>query len=198
MLLSGDEIGHTQRGNNNAYCKDNEITWLGWDLTPEQRALLKSVRQMIGICREQPVFHRRRFFHGKAIQGAEAPEIDWLEPSGKEMSAEAWNAAFVRCLGVTLSGGSIDVDEHGETIRGDSILMLFNADHANKIPFTLPQPKESGPWELLLDTARTNSDAPPDIGATYELEPVSVAMFCSKVPEEKGEGEIPSQGRAQD
>ena len=181
MLLSGDEIGHTQRGNNNAYCQDNEMTWLHWDLTPEKQSLLKAVRQMIRILHDEPVFHRRRFFHGKAIEGAAAPDIDWLDPSGSEMSSEAWRASFVRCLGVKLSGGNIDVDEHGAAIRSDSVLMLFNADHANKIPFTLPKPKEGEPWELLFDTARPDSDPPP-VGEQYELEPVSVAMFRSKLP----------------
>jgi glycogen operon protein len=184
MLLSGDEFGHTQHGNNNAYCQDNEITWLHWDLTPQQQALVKTVRQMIRTFHDEPVFHRRRFFHGKAIQGAEATEIDWLDPSGSEMSSEAWRASYVRCLGVKLAGGNIDVDEHGEAIRGSSILMLFNADHANQILFTLPPPKEGGPWELLFDTARPEGDPPPAVGEKYELEPVSVVMFRSKLLEE--------------
>jgi glycogen operon protein len=185
MLLSGDEVSHTQQGNNNAYCQDNEIAWLSWNHSSEQQSLLKTVRQMIRVFHEEPVFHRRRFFHGKAIRGAEAPEIAWLEPSGKEMPDEAWHAPFVRCLGVRLSGGNIDVDERGEAIRGDSVLMLFNADHANKIRFTLPQPTDGSPWELLFDTAR------PDIRGRrvgrkyYNLEPVSVVVFRSMLPTEE-------------
>jgi glycogen operon protein len=181
MLLSGDEVGHTQRGNNNTYCQDNEITWLLWNHTSEQQALLKSVRQMIGIFHEEPVFHRRRFFHGKAIRGAESPEIDWLDPSGKAMSDDAWHAPFVRCLGVRLSGGNIDVDEHGEAIHSDSILMLFNADHATKIRFTLPQPTDGGPWELLFDTARPEGRRKRVGRKSHTLEPVSVVMFRSKL-----------------
>ena len=102
MLRGGDEIGHTQRGNNNAYCQDNEISWLEWNLNPQQQSLLEFVRRITTIYHEQPVFHRRRFFHGKAIQGAGAPDIAWLDPSGKEMSEEAWKESFVRCLGVLL------------------------------------------------------------------------------------------------
>ena len=187
MLLAGDELGHTQHGNNNTYCQDNEITWLHWDLTPEQQSLLKTARQMVRIFHEEPVFHRRRFFHGKAIHGAEAPEIDWLDPSGGEMSSEAWQASYVRCLGVMLAGGKIDVDEHGEAIRGDSIVILFNADHANEIPFVLPKAKEGGPWELAFDTARPNPDDIPEIGPSYTLAPVSVVMLRSKLPEEPEE-----------
>src|SRR5262249_38269649 len=139
MLLAGDEIGHTQNGNNNAYCQDNEISWLNWQLTPDQEALLKFTRRVIGLFQVEAVFHRRRFFHGQAIQGAEAPEIAWLDPSGAEMSDESWKESFVRCLGVQLFGGEIDVDEHGESILGNTMLLLFNADHVNEIDFVLPE-----------------------------------------------------------
>jgi isoamylase len=84
MLLAGDEFSHTKRGNNNTYCQDNELSWLDWDLTPEREALLNFTRKVIRIFHEQPNFHRRRFFHGKALRGADAKEIVWLEPSGKE------------------------------------------------------------------------------------------------------------------
>src|SRR5262249_36023347 len=100
MLLAGDEIGRTQRGNNNAYCQDNEISWVSWELNAEQESLLVFVRRLVALFHEQPVFHRRRFFHGHAIQGEEAPEISWFEPSGKEMSGETWRKADVRSLGV--------------------------------------------------------------------------------------------------
>ena len=115
---------------------------------------MKFVRRVVRVFHEQPVFHRRRFFHGKAIQGAEAPEISWLDPSGQEMNEQAWRDSFVRCLGVQLFGGEIDVDEHGEPIVGDTMLLMFNADHANTIPFTFPKPENGDPWELVFDTAR--------------------------------------------
>jgi glycogen operon protein len=181
MLLSGDEIGHTQRGNNNAYCQDNELAWLHWDLDDEQQSLLRDVRRMIRVFHEQPVFHRRRFFHGKAIHGAEAPEIAWLDPTGAEMSVEAWHKSFVRCLGVLLRGGKIDVNERGEPIFGDTMLLLFNADHGMTISFTLP-PTGGEPWELLLDTARPEPDCPEPDQPSYALEPCSVAVFRSKLP----------------
>ncbi len=143
MLLAGDEIGHTQNGNNNAYCQDNEISWLNWKLDPQQESLVAFVRRLIAFYKAQPVFHRRRFFHGKAIQGSEAPDIAWLDPSGKEMSDDAWKNSNVRSLGVQLFGENVDVDSHGESINGDTILILFNADHAQTIPFHLP-PTGSG------------------------------------------------------
>jgi isoamylase len=153
MLLAGDELSHTQQGNNNAYCQDNEITWLTWHLTEEQQAFGDFVRAMIHLRRTQPVFQRRKFFQGRAIHGAGIQDITWFEPSGQEMTEEAWNTGYVRCLGVRLAGDLIgDVDEHGEPIVGDTMLLLLNAHH-EPIPFTLPATAESQSWERLLDTA---------------------------------------------
>ncbi len=186
MLLAGDAIGHTQKGNNNAYCQDNEISWLNWDLTPEKESLLKFVRRVTALFHEQPVFHRRRFFHGQAIQGAAAPEISWFDPSGAEMSDEAWNSSFVRCLGVQLFGEDIDVDEHGEDIRGDTMLLLFNVDHVNTIPFVLPPPGngDSAPWELVFDTAQENGNEP-TLESPYPLQPCSVVVLKSPLKKEE-------------
>jgi isoamylase len=180
MLLAGDEIGHTQHGNNNAYCQDNEISWLHWDLTDDQESLLKFVRGVTALFDEEPVFHRRRFFHGQAIQGEEAPEIAWLDPTGVEMSKEAWNTADVRCLGVQLFGGNIDVDEHGEAILGDTMLLLFNADHANTIPFLLPPPGDGNPWELVFDTSEVSSERGKAVGKSYPLQPCSMVVLQSR------------------
>ncbi len=186
MLLAGDEIGHTQHGNNNAYCQDSEISWLNWDLTPAQESLLKFTRRVIEFFREQPVFQRRRFFHGQAIQGAEAPEIAWLDPAGEEMPDGSWNKGFVRCLGVQLFGGKIDVDDHGEWICGDNILILFNADHANTIPFVLPVPEEQDePWELILDTAEDDIAGEVSLEESYPLQPCSVVVLRSRVPNQE-------------
>jgi glycogen operon protein len=169
MLRAGDEISHTQQGNNNAYCQDNEISWLDWNLDPKRNLLLEFVRRVTAIFHEQPVFHRRRFFHGKAIQGAEAPDIAWLEPTGKEMSDQAWNESSVRCLGVLLYGKNIDIDQHGEQIDGDTMLLLFNADHLKAITFTLPPPENDSPWELLVDTACDNLELPKRSQASSSL-----------------------------
>lgn len=163
--------------------QDNELTWFHWEPDDGKTDLLKFVRRVVRVFHEQPVFHRRRFFHGKAIQGAEAPEISWLEPSGKEMNDQAWKDSHVRCLGVQLFGGDIDVDEHGEPIVGDTMLLMFNADHDHAIPFCFPKPENGDPWELVLDTARPESAAGSSAspGAPYALETCSMAVFCSKV-----------------
>ncbi len=188
MLWSGDEVGHTQNGNNNAYCQDNELTWLEWELEPWQQKLLAFVRKLIALYHKQPTFHRRRFFHGKSLHGTQQAEIAWLEPSGREMSQESWNAPHVRCLGVQLAGGKIDVDEYGDPIIGDPILILFNADHAVEIPFTMPMVETGEPWKRVFDTALEDDadgeDGTPIEGSVYRLAPCSMAVFFSPVPPE--------------
>jgi glycogen operon protein len=184
MLLAGDEFQHSQQGNNNAYCQDNELTWLHWDWSPEGKQLQDMVRYMIRIFHQEPVLHRRRFFHGKAIHGAgDAREIMWLDATGNEMTADAWHTGFARSLGVLMYGGNIDIDEHGEPINGNAILLLFNADAAVNVPFKMPKAPDK-PWELLLDTGRVGR--PPDkIGEQYELCSSSVAVFRSRRQEEE-------------
>jgi glycogen operon protein len=178
MLLAGDEFANTQHGNNNAYCQDNEISWLKWDLTKDQQDLLKFVHRAIKIFHEEPVFHRRRFFHGKAIHGEEAPDIAWLNPDGSQMAEEAWRAGHVRSLGVQLCGGQVDVDERGTTIHGNEMLILFNADHKLTIPFTLPKhAAENRPWELMFDTSDDSIECPKAVDKVYQLQACSMALF---------------------
>jgi glycogen operon protein len=153
MLCAGDELGRTQGGNNNAYCQDNEIGWLHWDLTPEQKQLREFTRRVLALRKEHPVFQRRKFFQGRALRGTGVKDISFLEPSGAEMADADWNSEFVKCLGVRLAGDSLDdVDKKGNLIVDDTILWLLNAHH-EKIPFTLPQTRPAQGWELLLDTA---------------------------------------------
>ena len=153
MLLAGDELSHTQKGNNNAYCQDNELTWLDWNLDERRRKFFEFVKKCTTIWREQPALQRRKFFLGRAIRGSDIKDISWFEPSGNEMSDQAWNAPFVKCLGVRLAGDIInEVDERGETIKGDTLLLLLNA-HWEEIPFTLPKTRDEHVWETLVDTS---------------------------------------------
>jgi glycogen operon protein len=185
MLLAGDEIGHTQQGNNNTYCQDNELSWLSWDLKPDQQELLKFAARIIKMASDQPVFRHRRFFHGKDALGERA-DLVWLTPQGTEMTTDDWHAGFVRCLGVQFFGGPIDVDERGEEIVGDSILLLFNADHELSIRFALPAPNTDSPWRLLFDTAHPKRRWEPRASGKYRLEPCSMAAFVSPVQAEEG------------
>jgi isoamylase len=178
MLLAGDEVGHTQQGNNNGYCQDNEITWINWNLDEEKRTLLDFTRRVTKLYFSQPTLHRRRFFHGEKLEGSTIPDILWLDPNGKEMTQEAWNAEFVRCLGVQLYGKHVDVSEQGEPIDGDTLLILFNGDQKLDIPFVLPAFEGSIRWQRLIDSADPRGDGetyPP--GEKYNLRSCSVAIL---------------------
>jgi glycogen operon protein len=178
MLLAGDELGKSQRGNNNAYCHDNELTWLDWELTPEEEDFLRFVQRCVGIRREQPVFHRRKWFQGRGIRGAGVSDISWFEPTGREMSDQAWSADFVRCLGVRYAGDTIgEVDERGEPIVGDTLFLMLNA-YWEDLPFTLPTAREGHVWQTLLDTAFP--EAPSRVlggGDVYTLRGRSLALL---------------------
>ncbi|HEU5117899.1 MAG TPA: alpha-amylase family glycosyl hydrolase, partial [Isosphaeraceae bacterium] len=153
MLLAGDEIGHSQSGNNNAYCQDNDLTWLDWDLNEEQKAFLRFVKKVTRIWRSQPALQRRKFFKGRPIRGKDIKDLTWLDPNGGEMTDEAWDAGYVKCLGMRLAGNLIgNVDERGEPVTGETLLILLNA-HWEPLPFTLPQHGEGEHWEVILDTA---------------------------------------------
>jgi isoamylase len=153
MLCGGDEFGRTQNGNNNAYCQDNEISWLNWQKRHEkQKALLEFTRKMVQLRRDHPVFRRPKFFQGRRIRGSEIKDVMWFNPGGNEMSDEEWTSPFARCLGMLLSGDTIDVLSFtGEPIRDDTFLFLINA-HYEPIPFLLPG-QEHLEWQLILDTA---------------------------------------------
>jgi isoamylase len=178
MVLAGDELSHTQRGNNNAYCQDNEITRLDWDLGPDRAAFLEFVKRVLRLRTTQPVFQRRHFFQGRSIRGDEIKDISWLDPSGREMNNDAWNAGFVRCLGVRLAGDVIgEVDERGEPIVGDTLLVLLNA-HWEPVPFTLPPHRDRQHWERVLDTVLPPADPEPmPSGLRYPLQGRSLAVF---------------------
>jgi len=176
MVLAGDEIGHTQRGNNNAYCQDNDISWLDWRPgSVEQARMTRFVQTVLRIRREQPVLRRRRFFHGRPIRGTGIKDIYWVRPDGAEMTDADWGAG-ARSLGVGLVGDQIDeVDERGRRIQGDTLVLLLNG---NPDPVTFRVPGNNGAkWERLVDTAMP--DEPPEHleAREYELHGRSVALF---------------------
>jgi isoamylase len=151
MLLAGDERGHTQHGNNNAYCQDNETTWLEWSPDEEREALTTFVRRVIALRRTHPSFRRRGFFTGRPPPGSTVNDVCWLRPDGGEMTPDDWNDSEARALGMLVSGlGITDSGPRGEVVRDDDFLLLFSAHH-DDLDFVLPTKGE--PWYLLLDTA---------------------------------------------
>jgi glycogen operon protein len=167
MLLAGDEIGRTQGGNNNAYCQDNELSWIDWDgMTDEGRALTEFTRGLIRLRRDHVVFHRRRFFYGKTIPGTDVKDVRWLRADGQEMAQADWGNAQGRALAVLLSGeaGLTHLTARGEEEPDDSFLILLNASH-EKTMFTLPGANGGSHWVVVV-----NSGAREDIGQAYDAD----------------------------
>jgi glycogen operon protein len=179
MLLAGDEIGRTQHGNNNAYCQDNEISWIDWRLDGEKAKLAEFVRRLIGLRRSHPVFRRRDFFQGRPIHGSEVKDIVWLKPDGAEMTNEEWDHEFARSLGVYLAGEALtEADARGRPVRDENFLVLFSAHHED-LAVKLPGYGASR-WLALLDTSYEDGLAPDDTfeaGASYALKARSLALL---------------------
>jgi isoamylase len=151
MLVAGDEISRTQLGNNNAYCQDNEISWLNWDKA--DKSLLEFTRKLINLRLSHPVFCRRRWFQGQPIKGSKVEDIAWFSPDGIEMSDDQWNVGYAKSLGIYLNGLGIHwTDPKGERITDDSFYVIFNAHH-EPLTFTLPEAQYGKHWTKIIDTA---------------------------------------------
>ena len=154
MLLMGDEMGRTQKGNNNPYCQDNEISWLDWDLQEENEALLDFTRQLIDFRRRHPVFRRRKWFLGRAIRGSSVRDIGWYNPDGGEMTQEQWNSGFAKAIAIYLNGEEIaSPGPRGERIIDENFLLFFNA-HYEKLEFTIPKWLQEWEWLTIVDTTK--------------------------------------------
>jgi isoamylase len=186
MLLAGDEMGRSQRGNNNAYCQDNPISWVNWRLSAEDRELLVFVARLIHLRREHPVFRRRNFFQGRPIRGSGIKDIHWIKYDGSDMSDEEWSQDFARSLGVYLSGEALgEVDRHGRSIRDDNFILLFNAHH-ERIDFVLPTLCAGCAWQVELDThyhAGLDTDGVYAGGESYPLEGRTLTLLRQCVTE---------------
>ncbi|MBV1945076.1 glycogen debranching protein GlgX [Streptomyces sp. BV129] len=156
MLGHGDELGRTQGGNNNAYCQDSEVSWVDWDLDPEQRALADFTRRLIGLRAEHPVLRRRRFFRGEeraAKRKQPLPDLIWLRPDAREMTDQDWRRGDAHSVGVFLNGDAIaERDAYGRRVVDDSFLLLLNG-YWEPVDFRLPAASYGDRWTTLIDTA---------------------------------------------
>ena len=151
MIVAGDEMGRTQRGNNNVYCQDNETSWLDWENT--DRELLDYTRHLIALRAEQPVLRRQRFFAGQVGRGQRRKDVVWLDDHGVEMTEAQWDDESRRSLGMLLNGDEIpDHTADGHRIRGDTLLLIVHSHHKDKL-WTLPS-GWGDHWEVLLNTAQ--------------------------------------------
>ncbi len=165
MLLAGDEISRTQKGNNNAYCQDNEISWLNWKKADKE--LLEFTQKLIHFRKSHPAFRRRRWFQGQPIKGIE--DIAWFLHDGTEMSEEHWNTHFAKTLGVFLFGKGIHaLGPKGEQITDDSFYLIFNAHH-DALPFKLPSEKFGKTWTKVIDTSNNKIEPQGEYQAQEEI-----------------------------
>jgi glycogen operon protein len=190
MISAGDEISRTQQGNNNAYCQDSPISWTDWNLDERKLALLEYTTKLIALRKAHPNLRRRKFFQDRNISpsksakqqvdGFEIHDICWYRPDGEEMTEEEWHAGWVRCLGLCLSGKTLDdVDRVGERLRDDTYLICLNPHHEN-IAFYMPPCGEGCSWELLFDT-RDSSGAVAEPTALKSCEPYDLIEHSTAV-----------------
>ncbi|HUX35363.1 MAG TPA: glycogen debranching protein GlgX [Gemmatimonadaceae bacterium] len=178
MLSHGDEFGRTQQGNNNAYCQDNALTWVDWELDASARSLFEFTRRVMAIRHANPVLRRRSFFRGTVDGSDGLPDVSWLRPDGRPMEHADWQPAGARVLGMLLHGKATnEVDERGRRIEGDTLLLLVNGGNKSR-RFTLPT-LGPGVWRELVNTARPGHR---NVGDGVLLVSHSVILLSHHVP----------------
>jgi isoamylase len=168
MLLGGDELARTQRGNNNGWCQDNELSWFHWDLDERAERQLEFTQRLIALRRAHPVFHRRDFLTGEARGGSGLPDAWWFRPDGRRMTQHDWNAGAQR-LGFFLNGEELAAPgPGGERVEDDSFLLLFNAS-GEDTAFNLPARRFGRQWRLVFQTVDPAADSL-TVGARAEVQ----------------------------
>ena len=181
MFQAGDELGRTQGGNNNAYCQDNETSWIHWEgLRDDDFHFNAFVRRLAGIRQGHPVFRRDRFFHGTAIERSGLRDISWINPQGTQMSENDWANPASLCFGFHLvDEGEYAVCDGGENPSGDRFIVYFNAGFGS-IEVRLPLSDFGQRWRMVFDTAKEDPfEGTPVYAAdeVFELNGQSVVLF---------------------
>ena len=182
MLCMGDEIGRTQKGNNNAYCQDNEISWADWKLDPSRQKLLEFTSKLIELRRSHPNFRRKKFYQDRTIRKSVVRDIAWYGADGHEMTEEEWSASWIRSLALMFNGETLNVvdDVMGRPVVDDTFLILINSYHEG-VEFTMPASPHSRGWEFVLDTAKGDDPfANGDVGEKRILTGRSLVLLKEK------------------
>ena len=175
MLLAGDEFARSQDGNNNAYCQDNEISWVNWELRDKNALLIGFVRRLIDLRRRYPVLHRARFLTGEVNADLGTKDVTWINPSGEEMRAQAWGESALNCFAMLIDGR---VHRSFEDEIAGTLLIVLNG-HYEPVDFTLPRAARGEKWSLLMDTSCLGEvDACCyDMGDVYPIGPRALIVF---------------------
>lgn len=182
MLQSGDEIGRTQRGNNNAYCQDNPLTWLNWELDAEAQQLLESVQQLAALRQSHPLLRRGRFFHGR-LEDVPA-DVIWYDSSGSEIDGHAWHDPTRHSFAFLLDGTALrDIDAQGRVVSDSRLLIMLNAGVTTEL-FHLP--RVVGRWQVLFDSGKAPQRYRPTAG--YPVHGQSIVLLESKPTQQQSDG----------
>ena len=178
MLLAGDEFGNSQQGNNNAYCQDNEISWLNWEqIDADSESLRRFVQRLTSLRRQYPVLRRNRFLNADWNEALQSKDVTWLSPSGEEMNSELWSEAHAHCFGMLLDGRSA-TSAILRKATDSTLLLVFNAYH-DVVEFKLPATDVGQQWQCLVDTNVPEADSPPTFaeGDVFVVTGRSFVMF---------------------
>ena len=156
LVLAGDEFGRTQQGNNNAYCQDNEISWVNWDIGKKGGSLIRFVQKLTALRREYPILRRKRFLTGKYVEEVGAKDITWINANGAEMSQEQWGDSGTACFGM-LPDGKAQATGIRKSSKDATLLLILNS-HSDVVEFNLPEYSTGGHWVLLTDTNQPDAD----------------------------------------
>jgi glycogen operon protein len=177
MLLAGDEFARTQWGNNNAYCQDNELSWLDWNHDERAQRLIRFVQKLTGLRHQYPILRRWRFLTGRHDELLDVKDVTWVSPTGEEMTQENWDDANTRCFGMVLDGRarSSGIPRRGEET---TLLVIFNS-WQDVVNFTLPRFGEGSGWTLLADTNMPDAgdESSFEAGHVYEVTARSLVLF---------------------
>ena len=186
MIRMGDEFGETQLGNNNAYCQDNEISWINWNLTESQEKFLAYTRKIIQLWQKNPVFQRRKFFRGEPVGNLKEADITWLSDQGEELIGDEWNKPYAHAFGMRIEGRLIEeLDKEGKPLIGDTFLIYFNAAET-PVTFKMPWHEQNDYWKPLMDSFRENTDGKLlRQSQNFEMPAYSTAIFRLKTVRSK-------------
>ena len=198
MLLAGDEFSRTQQGNNNAYCQDNDISWVNWEIPEAGEAMIRFVKKLTALRRKYPILRRSRFLSGEMNEQIGIKEITWINASGAEMQQEQWTDDMMLCFGMILDGRA---QATGIRQRGQdaTMLIIFNSYH-DVVSFTLPGAEENAAWMLMIDTNQGDADFSTrafTTGDTYDVTGRSLLMFSLAAETERAKDELKDSGVAQ-